>query len=236
MISGHVMIFGAGGIGSALALLCCQQDGVEKVTLVWRTHKPDIDHSRLHLQQADVMDAERLASLFATGLPNVVVSTIGMLHQGEQGPEKRLAQFDPDWFLQSQAVNAAAALVIARMIDIHSNRRDSVLLAALSARVGSISDNRSGGWYSYRSSKAALNMAMKTVALEWQRSRPRHCVLLLHPGTVDTALSQPFQVSVSPEKLFSPAYAAQQLLAVLAQAGPEQSGQFLAWDGRVIDW
>jgi NAD(P)-dependent dehydrogenase (short-subunit alcohol dehydrogenase family) len=108
--------------------------------------------------------------------------------------------------------------------------------ASLSARVGSITDNRSGGWYAYRGAKAAQNMYLRSLSLEWARRFPSACVTLLHPGTTDTALSRPFQTFVAADRLFSPERAAVQLLDVLSQQTPEQSGAFLAWDGQSIPW
>ena len=108
--------------------------------------------------------------------------------------------------------------------------------ASLSARVGSIGDNRSGGWYAYRAAKAAQNQLLRTLALEWRRRLPQMCVSLLHPGTTATRLSQPFQANVPAGQLFSPERAASQLLDVLAGLGPDQSGGFWAWDGQPIPW
>ena len=97
--------------------------------------------------------------------------------------------------------------------------------------MGSIGDNRSGGWYGYRAAKAAQNQFLRSLSIEWARRWPMATVSLLHPGTTDTALSRPFQSFVAPEKLFSPERAARQLVKVLLQQTPAQSGAFLAWDG-----
>jgi NAD(P)-dependent dehydrogenase (short-subunit alcohol dehydrogenase family) len=102
--------------------------------------------------------------------------------------------------------------------------------------VGSIGDNRSGGWYSYRAAKAAQNQLLRTLALEWQRTLPMACVCLLHPGTTATRLSEPFQAGVAPERLFTPQHTAQLLLTVVEALSPADSGQFLAWDGQPIPW
>ena len=108
------------------------------------------------------------------------------------------------------------------------------MFAAISARVGSISDNRLGGWYSYRASKAALNMLLKTAAIELGRTRKELVVLGLHPGTVDTGLSKPFQSNVSEGKLFTPEQSAQYLLEVIDGVTPEHSGSVLAWDAQTV--
>jgi NAD(P)-dependent dehydrogenase (short-subunit alcohol dehydrogenase family) len=236
VLTGIVVIFGAGGIGNALALNCCQRDEVSHVILVARTQMSTSSHRKLSCVQLDIFDEDGLQKMLADTKPNVVISTIGLLHSANGSPEKRIADFSVDWFIQSQTSNVAAALIIGKAINATTKRVDQVLFAALSARVGSISDNSAGGWYSYRSSKAALNMAIKTLSLEWANSRPKHCVLLLHPGTVATNLSSPFSARVKPEKLFSPELAAEQLAAVLDTASVVDSGKFLAWDGTTIEW
>jgi NAD(P)-dependent dehydrogenase (short-subunit alcohol dehydrogenase family) len=109
------------------------------------------------------------------------------------------------------------------------------VFAALSARVGSIGDNRLGGWYGYRASKAALNMIIKTLAIEVARNRPHAVCVALHPGTVDTRLSQPFQRGVTPGRLFAPAASAAHLLDVISNLGPIDSGGCFAWDGARIE-
>jgi NAD(P)-dependent dehydrogenase (short-subunit alcohol dehydrogenase family) len=110
------------------------------------------------------------------------------------------------------------------------------VLAHVSARVGSIEDNRLGGWYAYRASKAAQNMFTRTLAIELARRAPNVICLALHPGTVDTALSRPFQGSFAAERLFDPKRAADQLLGVIDSCTREDSGRFLAWDGQPIPW
>ena len=102
--------------------------------------------------------------------------------------------------------------------------------------MGSIGDNRSGGWYAYRAAKAAQNQLLRCLSIEWARRWPKATVTLLHPGTTDTELSKPFQSFVPAEQLFSPQRAAEQLVAVLLEQTPEQTGAFLAWDGQSIDW
>ena len=114
------------------------------------------------------------------------------------------------------------------------DRKQSLRFAALSARVGSISDNRLGGWYGYRASKAALNMMIRNLSIEWSRKNDKSIIVALHPGTVDTALSQPFQSNVPAEQLFDPGRAARQLLAVLEALQPTDSGKGFAWDGTEI--
>jgi len=122
------------------------------------------------------------------------------------------------------------ALVAKHFLPLLSKDRKAVF-AALSARVGSISDNRLGGWHAYRASKAALNMMIRTLSIELARQKPKALCVGLHPGTVDTDLSKPFQARVAKDKLFSPAHSARCLLTVLDGLGPEENGGVFAWDG-----
>ena len=138
--------------------------------------------------------------------------------------------------MESFRINAAGPLLLAKAVEPAIRRDQPFHFASLSARVGSIGDNRSGGWYAYRSAKAAQNMMLRTLSVEWARRYPEATVTVLHPGTTDTPLSEPFQSFVPPEKLFSPKRTADYLLNVLLQQTPEQSGAFLAWDGQSIPW
>ena len=132
------------------------------------------------------------------------------------------------------AINAIGpALVLRHFAPLLAGDAPSAI-ACISARVGSISDNRLGGWYGYRASKAALNQIVRTAAIELARIRPQAVCVALHPGTVDTDLSKPFQRGVPPEKLFTPAHSAGRLLAVLDALTPAQSGRIFAWDGAEI--
>ena len=108
--------------------------------------------------------------------------------------------------------------------------------SSLSARLGSISDNKLGGWYSYRASKAAQNQFLKTLSIEWRRKFPLSVVTLLHPGTCNTKLSKPFQSSVPKHKLFTPAQSSEYVLNIISEQKPSDSGKFLAWDKSVIPW
>ena len=110
------------------------------------------------------------------------------------------------------------------------------IFATVSAKVGSIEDNRLGGWHSYRASKAALNMCLKNLSIEWQRQLPDVCVASLHPGTTDTPLSKPFQKNVPVNSLFDSSYTATRLIEILGSLSPEQTGGFWSWDGKQLPW
>ena len=160
----------------------------------------------------------------------------GLLHDEGTQPERRLSELTPAAFTKLVQVNAMAPLLIAQAALALLPRREATRLAAISARVGSIGDNRMGGWYSYRCAKAALNMGWRCLAHELRRSHPSCTPLLYHPGTVDTALSAPFQSNVKAAKLFSADQAAQFFLEVLEQHGDCGELAYLDWAGKPIPW
>jgi NAD(P)-dependent dehydrogenase (short-subunit alcohol dehydrogenase family) len=141
-----------------------------------------------------------------------------------------MREIDPQAMAEVLAVNSIGPALVAKHFLPKLSKNHKTVFAAVSARVGSISDNRLGGWASYRMSKAALNMLLKTASIEHARTRPESVVVALHPGTVATDLSQPFTRRVEPEKLFSPAYSAGQLLQVIDSVGPDDTGDFFAYD------
>ena len=165
---------------------------------------------------------------------DMVIVTTGILHDGELMPEKSLKDLSEEKFQRIFEVNTVVPLLIAKHFLPKMNRERKSIFAALSARVGSISDNQLGGWYSYRSSKAALNMVIKNLAIEISRSNKNAIIVGLHPGTVDSNLSKPFQGNVPYGKLFTPEYSTQKLLEVLSNLTSKQSGKCFAWDGKEI--
>lgn len=167
---------------------------------------------------------------------HLLINTAGLLHGEGLSPERRLADVQAEQLLRSYAVNAVGPILIAKHFQPLLSHDARAVLATLSARVGSIGDNRLGGWYAYRAAKAAQNQLMRTAAIELARRAPQLICVSLHPGTVETELSAPFRGSVAADKLFTPAFAAERLLAVIASLGRESSGRFYAWDGREIPW
>ncbi|WP_035985253.1 SDR family NAD(P)-dependent oxidoreductase [Leptolyngbya sp. KIOST-1] len=164
------------------------------------------------------------------------VYCVGVLHDGDFQPEKSLRQISSENLVRSFQTNAVGAVLLAKhLLPLLKHDQPSVF-AAISARVGSIGDNRLGGWYGYRASKAALNMLIKTAALEYARRSPNTTLALLHPGTTDTRLSEPFQRGVPPEKLFPVERTVAQLMAVMDGLGPADSGNFFSWDGTRLPW
>jgi NAD(P)-dependent dehydrogenase (short-subunit alcohol dehydrogenase family) len=164
----------------------------------------------------------------------VLVAT-GVLHEASGlTPEKSWRALDGAQLARYMQVNAIGPALLAKHFLPHFPRRGRAVFAALSARVGSISDNRLGGWYGYRASKAALNMLVRTLALELGRRAPEAVCVGLHPGTVDTGLSRPFQSAVAEGRLFSPEQSAGYLLQVIDKLTPADSGKLFAWDGAEI--
>lgn len=213
-----VIIGASGGIGGALA------DALEEEgSAVQRLARP----------QLDVTDEPSIArAAGAAGTPDLVVVATGLLHDGDHGPEKALRDLDPEWLARQYAVNAIGPALVAKHFLPIMPRTGRSVFAVLSARVGSISDNRLGGWYGYRASKAALNQFVRTLAVEDKRRNDRGIVVALHPGTVDTKLSRPFQQQG--RDLFKPDRAAVQLLDVLDGLKPQDSGKLFGWDGLEI--
>ena len=184
----------------------------------------------------DLRDEASIAAAAATltAPPRLVIVATGVLHGDGMAPEKTMRALDPARLASVFAVNAIGPALVAKHFIPLLPRAGKSVVAILSARVGSITDNRLGGWYGYRASKAALNQMVRTLAIETRRTRPDAIVVALHPGTVATDLSAPFQANVAADGLFTPDQAAAHLLAVIDGLAPEDSGGFFAWDGRSI--
>ena len=181
-------------------------------------------------------DSVRAAAALAgeAGPIGLVLVASGLLHGPGVAPEKALKALEPDALARLFAVNTIGPALVAKHFVPLLPRTGRSVFAALSARVGSIGDNRLGGWYGYRASKAALNQILRTLAIEVARTRPEAIVLGLHPGTVRTALSHPFRPEADSPGTVTPDEAAAHLLSVLDAASPAESGGVLAWDGRPV--
>ena len=221
-----VIIGARGGIGAALADALDAGDQYDRVIRLHRTSAPAIDI----LDEASIAAA---ATYLADTAPQLVIVATGLLHTATKGPEKSLRELDPEWMMENYRINAVGPALVAKHFLPIMAKQGPICFAALSARVGSISDNRLGGWHSYRASKAALNMFIRNIAIEWQRKNPQSVVVGLHPGTVETQLSAPFKGNPAHER-FAPARAAADMLGVLSGLNPEQSGQIFAYDGSVV--
>jgi NAD(P)-dependent dehydrogenase (short-subunit alcohol dehydrogenase family) len=226
--SSAVIIGARGGIGVALADALEKDPNYAQVIRLHRESNPPVNL----LDETSI--AAAAASLTAALPPiSLVLVATGLLHSNQNGPEKSLRELDPDWMIENFRINAVGPALVAKHFLPIMVKQGPICFAALSARVGSISDNRLGGWHSYRASKSALNMLIRNIAIEWQRKNPQSVVVGLHPGTVETALSAPFKGNPAHER-FSPARAAGDMLSVLHGLKPEQSGQIFAYDGSLV--
>jgi len=184
----------------------------------------------------DILDEDSIAVAAArVGEPDLVLIATGIL-SGPEGlkPEKSSRDQSISAYEQAFRINTVGPGLVAKHFLPVMPRRGRTVFAALSARVGSISDNRLGGWHAYRASKAALNMLIRNFAIEQSRRNPDAICVGLHPGTVDTRLSEPFQTGVPDAQLFSPEQSAGYLLDVLDNLSPEQSGRVFDWKGEEV--
>lgn len=240
------LVIGMGGIGSALAQRWKRSGRFASVWGVSRRARHD-DHDR------DVVGSAPFHHLTTDHTPeniralveevasaehplSYVAITLGTLHGSHYGPEKSLSALDPQSMLEVHRVNMILPMLWLSVLTPILRKSPNCRVAVLSARVGSIGDNQLGGWYSYRSSKAALNMALRCAAIELSRRAKGVKLIAYHPGTVDTGLSQPFQKSVPEGKLFSADYAAERLDTVMQSVAIDGSLSYLDWAGNTIDW
>jgi NAD(P)-dependent dehydrogenase (short-subunit alcohol dehydrogenase family) len=229
-------VFGAsGGIGSAI-VSALQERGVGKIYAGARSS--GVSSSIITPFAFDLTDEASIAAsadLMCDDPPDLVLVTTGVLTLSSgTGPERSLKRLDQAAMAKVFALNTIGPALIAKHMLPLMSRTDRWIFAALSARVGSISDNGLGGWHSYRASKAALNMLLKNFALEMGRTHKHGTVVGLHPGTVDTSLSKPFQKGLPEGQLSSGETSANHLLDVLAGLGPEHSGCVFDWKGEQI--
>lgn len=237
-----VAVIGAsGGIGGALTSQLARHPAVAHVAACSRrdlaTEQAKVRHYPLDLEdEGTIVDAAEFIDDKLGALDLVIVAT-GVLHDDENlRPEKTWRALDAAALERVYRINTVGPALIAKhFLPLLAPDRKSVF-AALSARVGSISDNHLGGWHAYRASKAALNMLIRNFAIELRRRNPKALSVSLHPGTVDTGLSKPFQGNVPEGKLFSPDFVASRLLAVIDGLRTDDSGKLLAWDGQAIPY
>ena len=245
----NALIVGASqGIGLGFVKSLLQQDNFKSIYATYRN--PDTASELLDLErhedrlkclQVDITDESQIAAA-TKEIQNSVkhlhlaIYCVGVLHDLHLFPEKSLRQIDPEKLLYSFQVNSIGAVLLAKHLMPLFNKKERSIFASISAKVGSIGDNRLGGWYGYRASKAALNMFLKTTAIEYSRRCPKTIVVALHPGTTDTRLSQPFQKNVPPGKLFPVEHTVDLLSKVISGLEIKDSGEFFSWDGTQLPW
>ena len=232
---GTALIVGAGDIGK------CISDYLKKVSpkldvIICGRNITSPNDIYLDLENDDSYTSfENNISLLNKPL-RLVMNTSGFLHSSFVKPEKRLSQINRTNINTNFSINAIAPILIAKSIEKFIRPELPFSYASLSARVGSIGDNRLGGWYSYRASKAAQNQFLRTLSIEWHRKFPLSIVSILHPGTCNTKLSKPFQSSVPKNKLFTPSQSSEYLINIISEQKPSDTGRFLAWDKTIIPW
>ena len=256
--SANALIVGASqGIGLGFVRSLLQQDNFKFIYATYRN--PDTARELLDLERqyedrlkclrVDITDESQIAAA-TKEIKNdlqqlhLAIYCVGVLHdwlrhaKGDRNlsPEKSLRQIEPEKLLYLFQVNSIGAVLLAKHLMPLFNKKEPSVFASISAKVGSIGDNRLGGWYGYRASKAALNMFLKTTAIEYSRRCPKTIVVALHPGTTDTRLSQPFQKNVPPGKLFPVEHTVDLLSQVISGLEIKDSGEFFSWDGTQLPW
>ena len=237
----NTAVIGAtGGIGEAFVECLAHDERVAAVHAFSRLPKALV-HPKVTIGVLDLVDeasiaAAAKAAAAQSALDLVVVAT-GVLHRGTTlAPEKTLRAFDRSAMLEVMEVNSVGPALVAKHFLPRLVRQRKAVFAVLSARVGSISDNRLGGWAAYRMSKAALNMLIRTLAIEQNRASADALVVALHPGTVETALSAPFSGRVESAKLFSARDSVARLIRTINSLQSADTGGFFAYDGSRIDF
>jgi NAD(P)-dependent dehydrogenase (short-subunit alcohol dehydrogenase family) len=226
------VVFGAGGIGHAFHSALAAQPAFKQVLSFSRQSQPPLDF-------ADETTIETAAKYLSNQLPDqqgcrLFINACGFLHDQNFSPERSLRHVDPAHMQKSFLINAIGPALLFKHFAQLMPRSGKSVFVHLSAKVGSIGDNHLGGWHSYRASKAALNQIVRTTAIELKRSHPDAVCIAMHPGTVDTPLSAPFQKTGL--NVRSPGAAVDQMLATIDRAVSSQSGQFLDYEGNVLPW
>lgn len=238
MIKNIAVIGSSGAIGHAFTQQLAKLNP-EATIHAFSQHVPSFSSDNIQVHAIDYSDEasiEASASLASAALPlDWVIIATGLLHEGGLLPEKTLQSLSAEKLHRLFEVNTILPALIIKHFHRQLNRENRSILAAMSARVGSISDNQLGGWYAYRASKAALNMIIKCAAIEVARSNKQAIVVGLHPGTVDSKLSKPFQANVPEKKLFTPEFSVGRMLQVMDNLTLDQTGRCIAWDGNDIE-
>ncbi len=238
----QVIIIGGGGIATALmqlylarganVVVFSRQLQAEHNIAAGLCHNPQLNWVCTS-QFTDADYQTTLLQIFSQ-TTHLIYCCIGFLHHQSRGPEKSLKALDADFMRETLEANTVAPALWLQRLMPFVVKQPTLKMVWLSAKVGCISDNHLGGWYSYRASKAALNMVVKTAAIELRRMQPQLILVSVHPGTTDTALSQPFQKNLAEGQLQSAAATAERLALVAEDLVPSQHGHMLNWDGQVL--
>jgi NAD(P)-dependent dehydrogenase (short-subunit alcohol dehydrogenase family) len=232
-----VIIGGSGGIGLAFIQHLQKKYPECSIHATYHRRKPKSSSNNCHWYNVDITRESQIKKFCAQlGEVDLCINAAGMLHDHEHAPEKSVKQINQDYFAKSMSTNALPTLLLAKYMAAHLKHKREAIFASVSARVGSIEENYLGGWYSYRASKAALNMILKTLSIEWKRSLPNVTVAALHPGTTDTRLSRPFQHNVAADHLFAPEKSVDYMMQIIDHLKPSESGKFWSFDGEILPW
>lgn len=236
----RTLVIGAsGGIGQGVTQNLLNDNNVEHISTVSRTNKHTQDNSLTKLEHffcdwSEQSIHKTVQALKKNALFDQVIICTGMLQHQQIKPEKRLEEVQAEnLHLLFYANSIVPMLWLTHLPEMLNNR---AVIGVLSAKVGSISDNHLGGWYAYRASKAALNMLIKTVAIEYERRCNQVKLIAFHPGTTDTALSKPYQTNVAKDKLFSTSFVANQLLTIMRNCEHNGQAEFIDWQGKTLPW
>lgn len=233
-----IIVGGQSTIARALAKALIEQNKVTDVIALSR--KPATDGAGVRNLVCDHSPSQIAAivdqiSRDQSHITHVFICT-GMLHRNTIQPEKSLQLLDPEAMMEIFRVNCVLPTLWLKALQPLLKKQQRCVVTVFSARVGSITDNHKGGWYSYRSAKAALNMMLKTAAVEYTRVASGVKLLSFHPGTVDTPMSEPFQKHVSPDALFTPEFVAGRLIEITDTLLPDGVLSYLDWQGKPIPW
>jgi NAD(P)-dependent dehydrogenase (short-subunit alcohol dehydrogenase family) len=240
--SGISVIIGAGSAIASTTLSRLLAQPGQRLLAVSRSARPEsLRDARLEWLQSDYSDdsiaecAEHIAARVGGSIDRLLICH-GILHDDGLQPEKRIEDIDRARLLRVIETNAVLPALWLKALLPALKGKSPCRVAVFSARVGSIGDNRLGGWYAYRASKSALNMLLKSAAIEYARRAGNVKLIAFHPGTTDTPLSQPFQASVPQGKLFSPDFVAERLLAILDDSPIDGELSYLDWQGETIPY
>ena len=239
MTKNIIIIGSSGAIGSSFLNHYAKEDKNNVIYALSRSEASS-PSSNIHNVSIDIESDSSISNASSicseAGPFDIIIVTTGMLSDENISPEKSLRHLNKESLSKIFSVNTLGPALIAKYFIPLLKKDAPSFLGFLSARVGSISDNRIGGWYSYRASKAALNMIIKSLSIEVARNNLQSIIAGLHPGTVDSKLSKPFQGNVSEGKLFTPDYSVSKMAEVISNLKPENSGSCFAWDGEEIEF
>jgi NAD(P)-dependent dehydrogenase (short-subunit alcohol dehydrogenase family) len=242
-ISTALIIGAGGGLGTALCKQWQQNDDVDSVIAISsraiehekKNESSIIEYIKCDYSETAITESCARIQTLTDSITRVCICN-GVLHNENVWPEKRIEDVNLDALQEVFSINSFIPLLWLKALFPLIKGNADCIIAVLSARVGSIGDNRSGGWYSYRASKAALNMLLKTAAIEFARRASNVKLIAFQPGTTDTALSKPFQAAVKPENLFTPEFVAQRLVDIMNNQKLDGELSFIDWENKTIDW